>query len=101
MQKKWEEDFIEWLLGSINLSLDAAVAKFGGKWYQASGGVATGENFVYILPILLYSGLLMMLFIVGNTRIYSISTDLLMMAQEVGQERQYSFSVGFVMFISY
>ena len=55
-RKTWEEDFIEWLLGNINLSLDAAVAKFGGKWYQASGGVATGENFVYILPILLYFG---------------------------------------------
>ena len=42
-RKKWE-DFIEWLLGSINLSLDTAVAKYGGKWYQASVGVATGKT---------------------------------------------------------
>ena len=57
-RKTWEEDFIEWLLiliGSINLSLDAAVAKFGGKWYQASGGVSTGGKLcVYIANIVIY-----------------------------------------------
>ena len=47
-RKTWEENFIEWLLGSVELKLDAAVAKFGGKWHQASGGVATTDNFVYI-----------------------------------------------------
>ena len=54
-RKTWEEDFIEWLLGSINLSLDAAVAKFVGKWYQASGGVATGGKLcVYIANIVVF-----------------------------------------------
>ena len=47
-RKTWEEQFIGWLRDSVELSLDAAVAKFGGKWYQASGGVATVGNFVYI-----------------------------------------------------
>ena len=54
-RETWEEDFIEWLLGNINLSLDAAVAKFGGKWYQASGGVATGGKLcVYIANIVVF-----------------------------------------------
>ena len=54
-RKTWEEDFIEWLLGSINLSLDAAVAKFGGKWYQLSGGVAKGGKLcVYITNIVVF-----------------------------------------------
>ena len=55
MQKKWEEAFIEWLLGSINLSLDTAGAKYGGKWYQASVGVATeGKLCVYIANIVVF-----------------------------------------------
>ena len=48
-RKTWEENFIEWLLYSVELSLDAPVAKFGGKWYQASGEWQQGENYVYIL----------------------------------------------------
>ena len=99
-RKTWEEDFIEWLLGSINLSLDAAVAKFGGKWCQASGGVATGGKLcVYIANIVVFWAFNDVIYSRKNK--HSTSTDLLMMAQEVGQERQYSFSVGFVMLISY
>ena len=68
-RKTWEEDFIEWLLGSINLSLDTAVANFGVSGTRHLGAWQQGENFVHILPILLYFGLLMMLFIVEKTSI--------------------------------
>ena len=35
--------------------MDAAVAKFGGKWYQASGGVTTGGKLcVYIANIFVF-----------------------------------------------
>ena len=54
-RKTWEENFIEWLLYSVELSLDAAVAKFGGKWYQASGVVATGGKLcVYIANVVVF-----------------------------------------------
>ena len=54
-RKTWEENFIEWLLYSVELPLDAAVAKFGGKWYQASGGVATGGKLcVYIANVVVF-----------------------------------------------
>ena len=58
-RKTWEENFIEWLLYSVELSLDAlaVVAKFGGKskWYQASGGVATGGKLcVYIANVVVF-----------------------------------------------
>ena len=39
----WDEGFIIWLLLSVNMSLDAAVAKFGGRWYQSSGGSCNGR----------------------------------------------------------
>ena len=47
-RKTWEENFIGWLLDGVELSLDTVVAKFGGKWYQASGEWLQVENFVYI-----------------------------------------------------
>ena len=51
----WDEGFIFWLLTSVNMSLDAAVAKFGGRWYQSSGGVATGGKLcVYVANIVVY-----------------------------------------------
>ena len=44
-----DEGFIHWLLMGVNMSLDAAVAKFGGRWYQASGGIATMVvNYVFM-----------------------------------------------------
>ena len=37
------------------MSLDAAVAKFGGRWYQFSGGVATGgKQCIYVANIVVY-----------------------------------------------
>ena len=51
----WDEGFITWLLFSVDMSLDAAVAKFGGRWYQSTGGVATGGKLcVYVANIVVY-----------------------------------------------
>ena len=50
-----DEGFIIWLLTSVHMSLDPAVAKFGGKWYQSSGGAATGGKLcVYVANIVVY-----------------------------------------------
>ena len=57
------------LLYSVELSLDAAVAKFGGKWYQASGGVATGGKlWLYIANVVVF-GHFMMLYILDRISI--------------------------------
>ena len=51
----WTNAFIEWLITSVNLSLDSAVGLFQGKWYQSTGGVATGGKLcVYIANITVY-----------------------------------------------
>ena len=38
----WSPVFIDWLIDSINLSLDSAIANFEGHWYCSNDGVATG-----------------------------------------------------------
>ena len=48
----WDEGFTVLLLISVNMSLDAAVAKFGGRWYQCSGGVATGGKLCVVVSVI-------------------------------------------------
>ena len=51
----WSDDFAEWLVTSVNLSLDSAVGLFKGKWYQSTGGVATGGKLcVYVANITVF-----------------------------------------------
>ena len=51
----WSADFVDWVLESVNISLDASVAKFGGFWYKAKDGVATGGKLcVYIANITVF-----------------------------------------------
>ena len=51
----WTGDFIDWLLIAIDMSLDAAVGMFKGRWYKSTDGVATGGKLcVYVANITVY-----------------------------------------------
>ena len=51
----WDASFIDWLIKSVNMSLDSAVGSFKGRWYQSTGGVATGGKLcVYVANITVY-----------------------------------------------
>ena len=64
---EWEDDLVEWLLGSVRLSLESAVGRFGDKWYKAKDGVATGGKLcVYIANIAVYFALKRSLLYVNN-----------------------------------
>ena len=46
---EWGGTFVDWLLTSINMSLDSAVGQFKGGWSRSSWGVATaGKLCVYV-----------------------------------------------------
>jgi len=66
----WSSGLVEWILESVNLSLDSSVARFGGVWFRAKDGVATGGKLcVYLANITVYYAL--------NMIIYSRQTSLL------------------------
>ena len=40
----WEENFVNWLLQLIDLSVKAGFGKFQDKWYTPKTGIPTGGN---------------------------------------------------------
>ena len=57
-RSEWEDNLVKWLLGSVRLSLESAIGKFGDRWYKAKDGVATGGKLcVYIANIAVYFAL--------------------------------------------
>ena len=54
-RSSWSPDFVEWLMFSIHLSLDSAMAQFDGRWYNTEDGVPTGGKLcVYVANITVY-----------------------------------------------
>ena len=71
----WSPVFIDWLIDSIKLSLDSAIANFEGHWYCSNDGVATGGKLcVFVANITVYYAF--------NEIVYSANTtELLFMAR--------------------
>ena len=60
---QWNNEFTEWLLSLINLSMSAGFGKFKGKWYKPATGIPTGGNIsVQLANIAVYYALFRCLF---------------------------------------
>ena len=44
LRPDWSDDFIEWLLDLVSLSLDSCFGRHGDLWYRNKSGIATGGS---------------------------------------------------------
>ena len=60
---QWNNEFTEWLLSLINLSMSAGFGKYKGKWYKPATGIPTGGNIsVQLANIAVYYAIFRCLF---------------------------------------
>ena len=58
-REEWSDDFCERLCGIVNLSMNASVGEFKGKYYKQLKGIATGgSNCVELANITVYFDLI-------------------------------------------
>ena len=81
----WEENFVNWLLQLIDLSVKAGFGKFQNKWYIPKTGIPTGGNIsvqlanisvFYALKFSLFSNQLMMENIISVKRFIDDGTGI-------------------------
>ena len=54
-REEWSDDFCEWLCDIVNLSMNASIGEFNGKYYKQKKGIATGgSNCVELANITVY-----------------------------------------------
>ena len=54
-REEWSDDFCEWLCDIVNLSINASIGEFNGKYYKQKKGIATGgSNCVELANITVY-----------------------------------------------